>query len=297
MNHPATRAQTDARSRADENERLQRYLKRGQRVEGWLDPYSARFIAELSRIQREAGITGGVGEVGVHMGRLFILLKLTAVPTERTFAIDVFEDQHLNVDSSGSGDRVRFVENVAEWTGNASVEIIHRSSLAVRSDDILGLVGPCRLVSIDGGHTEQCVDNDLRLVESVLLPMGVVLLDDFYNQSWPAVAAAAARYFFDPATTLRPFAITPNKLYLANPAAHAFYRGAVRTSQRRRRDKTVEAFGCEIDVFGCHVEPRAPFHVRLEHAVKSRAHRLLRRGRRLLSLLGGPVPRRQRTRR
>jgi hypothetical protein len=269
---------------------LQRYLKHGHRVEGWLDGYSATFITELSRIQREAGIAGGVGEIGVHMGRLFILLKLTTAPGERTFAIDVFEDQHLNVDGSGSGDRVRFLDNVAKWTGNASVEIIHRSSLAVRPDDILGLVGPCRLVSIDGGHTEQCVDNDLRLVESVLLPMGVVLLDDVYNQSWPAVAAGAARYFFDPLTTLRPFAITPNKLYLANPAAHAFYRGAVRTSQGRRRDKTVEAFGCVIDLFGCGVHQQPPFRARLKHAVKSRAQRLMSRGRRLLTVPGGPPP-------
>lgn len=268
---------------------LQRYLKHGRRVQGWLNPYSAAFIAELSRIQRDAGITGGVGEIGVHMGRLFILLKLTAAPGEGTFAIDVFEDQHLNLDGSGSGDRGTFLHNVAAWTGNRSVEIIQRSSLAVRPADILRLAGPCRLVSIDGGHTEECVENDLRLTESVLMPMGVALLDDFYNQVWPAVAAGAARYFFDASTTLRPFAVTPNKMYLANSGAHEFYRRALAASQAPRRNKTVEAFGSAIDIFGCDV-PRPGLSVRLKHAVKSRAVRLLRRGKGLRTLLAGSPP-------
>jgi len=269
--------------------RLQRYLKRGHRIQGWLPPFSATFIAELSRIQRDAGIVGGVGEIGVHMGRLFIVLKLTAAPNEKIFAIDVFGDQHLNVDGSGSGDRAAFLENVAQWTGDRSVEIIQRSSLDVRPADILALVGPCRLVSIDGGHTEECVDNDLRLMESVLMPMGVALLDDFYNQAWPAVAAGAARYFFDPSTTLRPFAITPNKLYLANPAAHDFYRRAMRASHARWRDRTVETFGSAIDVFGCGVY-RHGFYVRLKHAIVSRAERFLQGGKRRRVLGTGPPP-------
>jgi Methyltransferase domain len=254
--------------------RLRRYLRHGHRVHGWLDHYSATFIAELSRIQRDAGFVGGVGEVGVHMGRLFILLKLTAAPNEKTFAIDVFEDQYLNVDKSGYGDRATFLENVGIWTGDRSVEILQTSSLAVRPADILALVGPCRLVSIDGGHTAECVDSDLRLIESVLMPMGVALLDDFYNQAWPAVAAGGARYFFDPSTTLRPFAITPNKLFLANPAAHDFYHRAMRASQARWHDKTVEAFDSEIDVFGCDGPYHQGAYVRVRQAVRSRAQRL-----------------------
>jgi len=274
--------------------RLQRYMKRCHHVQGWLDPYSASFIVELSRIQEDAGMIGGVGEIGVHMGRLFILLKLAAAPAERMFAIDIFEDQHLNVDMSGYGDRRTFQDNVMKWTGDASVEIIQQSSLDVRPADILGRVGRCRLVSIDGGHTEECVDNDLRLIESVLMPMGVAVLDDFYNQVWPAVAAGGARYFLDPSTVLRPFAITPNKLYLSTPAAHDFYRRAIRVSQARWYDKTTPTFGTEVDIFGCgfgEATYRQGLLLRLRNAGVHRAQGILRRGRRLLAMAGGLRPR------
>ena len=89
-------------------DRLSSYLKSGEEVHGWLNQYSAAFIADLSMLQAASGITGAVGEIGVHMGRLFILLKLTAMPTERSFAIDVFGDQHKNEDHSGLGDREHF---------------------------------------------------------------------------------------------------------------------------------------------------------------------------------------------
>jgi peptide chain release factor 2 len=62
-------------------------------------------------------------EIGVHHGRLFIPMALARRPGERALAIDVFEDQHLNVDHSGKGDRARFEENVAR-TGAAPIDIL-----------------------------------------------------------------------------------------------------------------------------------------------------------------------------
>ena len=233
-------------------DRLHRYLSRGaKRVHGWLDPYSAAFTANLAGIQTANGIQGSVGEIGVHMGRLFILLKLLAGPNEKCFAIDVFDDQHLNTDKSGSGDREIFLANVARWTGNADLAVIQSSSLDVKPADITRAAGPCRLVSIDGGHTETCVIHDLELIEAVLVVAGVVVLDDFFHPSWPGVAAGASRFFLDPATELRPFAITPNKMYLARVSAHQFYRAAIRETQSYYFEKTVELFGHEVDVLGC----------------------------------------------
>ena len=83
--------------------RLERYLAAGlNNVQGWLSTYSAEFIAVLSEIQHKAGYTGAVGEIGVHHGKLFILLLLTASRREKAFAIDVFEAQDLNTDRSGA---------------------------------------------------------------------------------------------------------------------------------------------------------------------------------------------------
>ena len=231
-------------------DRLRDYLKNGEKVDGWLNQYSAAFIADLSGLQAKAGITGAVGEIGVHMGRLFILLKLTATPTENCFAIDVFGDQQKNIDQSGQGDRETFLQNVRQWTGLTDVNIIQSSSLDVRPEQIINTVGPCRLVSIDGGHTEECSHNDLHLVEAVLIERGVAILDDFYNPLWPGVVTGAAKYFLNPVTRLRPFAITMNKLHLSVAASHEFYRGALQKSQAVHFNKTARMFGNDVDVFG-----------------------------------------------
>jgi len=60
-------------------------------VQGWLNPLSAIIISSLSKIQNEIEITGSVGEIGVHHGKLFILLHLMLNKGERSFCVDVFE--------------------------------------------------------------------------------------------------------------------------------------------------------------------------------------------------------------
>ena len=64
--------------------------------------------------------------------------------------------------------------------------------------------------------------NDLQLAEGVVLDKGVVVLDDFFNQEWPGVASGGSRHMLDPATALRPFCITPNKLYLSRSSTMTF---------------------------------------------------------------------------
>lgn len=231
----------------------QDYLERGyRRIGGWLFPYSACFIDSLLTLQLDTGVRGAVGEIGVHHGKLFLLFALGRRPDEVAFAIDVFGDQHLNLDRSGAGDRDIFLANARRWLGAAAprLEILQRSSLEVRPDDLLRLCGPVRLASIDGGHTEECVVNDLKLIEHVLAPQGVVVLDDNFNEFWPDVSSGVARYLCDPASRLRPFAITPNKTYFAAMADIGFYRRGLHVRNDYYFEKTARLFGCDVDIFG-----------------------------------------------
>jgi len=246
---------------------LPRYLQRHKRVPGWLNDYSARFIAEIGRIQLQEGVDGATAEIGVHMGRLFILLSLLRRPHETSLAIDVFGDQALNVDRSGGGDLPRFKANVARFAPRARFEVLQRSSLDLRPQDIFERVGHCRLFSIDGGHTEECALNDLGLAEAVLTENGVAILDDYFNESWPDVSTGAARFLSNPKTRLRPFAITPNKLYLARPAAHALYSEALRISQHVFFEKESRMFGSPVYIFGVEAETWRPL-LRLRRALK-----------------------------
>ena len=231
----------------------QTYLKRGYRkVGGWLFPYSARFIDGLLDLQLEADVRGAVGEIGVHHGKLFILLALGRRADEAAFAIDVFGDQHLNADGSGAGDRSIFLANTRRWLAaeTGRLDVLQRSSLDVRPEEILERSGPVRMASIDGGHTEDCVINDLMLVQSVLAPKGVVILDDLFNEFWPEVSSGVARYLHDPAARLRPFAITPNKTYFTAAEDVTFYRRSLRSRNDYYYEKSARLLGSDLDVFG-----------------------------------------------
>jgi Methyltransferase domain len=251
-------------------DKLARYLRYGHRVHGWLDRYSAIFIADLCRYQSGRGIFGSVAEIGVHEGRLFLLLNLAKLPDEKSLAIDVFGDQHLNVDKSGHGNRKIFFSNVAKWCGDQNIEIIQTSSLDLSVREILDRVGPCRIMSIDGGHSEKCVMNDLRLAEGVLLDRGAVVLDDFFHQSWPGVASGASRHMLDHTTTLRPFCITPNKLYHSRLPYRDIYRSFFAITHADKLEKTVTMFGCEVDVYGC-CAPRYTVKHRIKEMIKASA--------------------------
>jgi len=225
-------------------------LRRG-RVQGWLHPFSAEVIAAVSEHQRRAGIHGAVAEIGVHHGKLFILMAQRRGAGEGAIAIDVFEQQHLNADRSGRGDRQIFFENLRRWLPDADqVAILQRSSFDVTPHDILQRCGKLRLASIDGGHTEDCVVNDVNLVQSVLAPRGIVILDDYFNEFWPEVASGVARFVLGPDCRLQPFAITPNKTYFAAPDDAAFYRRLLREHESYYFEKTSRVFGHDVDIYG-----------------------------------------------
>jgi len=238
---------------ADLRARMQAYVRKGAgAVSGWLAPESAAAIAHLAETQIAEGQTGGVGEIGIHHGKLFLLLYLSMLPEERSFALDVFENQEFNKDASGLGDRGIFLRNLARVGGDpARVTIFAQDSCSVTAADLAGAVGPMRLMSVDGGHTEDITYNDMRLAEEVLRPDGILVLDDVYQERWPAVVAGAFRFVLEPGRQLKPFAITPNKTYFCkDPAAAARYRAALldRFATLRLGEETI--FGSPVLILG-----------------------------------------------
>jgi hypothetical protein len=188
--------------------------KQSAAVSGWLAPESAEVISHLALSQIDSDVRGGVGEIGIHHGKLFLLLYLSLRQDERAFALDVFEEQQFNVDESGLGDRATFLRNFAKVGGDETqLSIIAADSCSVSADTLRSATGPLRIMSVDGGHTEEITHNDLRLAEDLLLDEGILILDDLYNPRWPAVAAGTFRFLLEPGRQLKPFAISPNKTY------------------------------------------------------------------------------------
>lgn len=176
-----------------------RYAVFGQRrVEGYLRELGLLAIDRIEGIQREHGIEGGgVAEIGIHHGRLFILLSLMRRLGEPGVAIDLFEDQHLNVDSSGKGDRQQFEANLRKWDSrHEEVEIVKANSWDIDGPALVNYAGgPLRLISVDGGHTTELTEHDLDTACNAIRHGGVVVLDDCFNEFFPSVSEGAQAFF------------------------------------------------------------------------------------------------------
>ena len=169
------------------------FVNRGhERVNGWVDPGALTAMFVLMQAQEELGVYGHIGEIGIHHGRYFLAMSALSRPSEKLVAIDLFEDQHLNIDRSGKGDRDHFLANVAEHGPSDAqdrLNVVKADSTAMRADELRDAAGgPYRFFSVDGGHTVRHVINDLALAESTLVEGGVISIDDFFNADWPGIA-------------------------------------------------------------------------------------------------------------
>lgn len=247
-------------------ERVSRYALTGHMsVEGWLGMGAVSTIIMLDALQQDSGVRGGVCEIGVHHGRLFILLALLRLATETALAIDVFENQQLNVDFSGLGNREMFWKNVDRCIGTrANIITLCADSLTLSPNDLLNATKgeSIRLFSVDGGHTTRHLLSDLQLASKVLSPGGIVIVDDFYNADWPGVNEGVVRYLLD-SPALLPFCYGDNKLYLCHRDEHSDFLDWTHSILVPRSHYSKEVELCGKRAFHC--QPPAPQNIlRLE---------------------------------
>ena len=231
-----------------------RYLRGGlHRIAGYLHKGAASVIAETAQIQSRLGVMGHVAEIGVHEGRLFILLCLLRNDGEAAVAVDVFERQDLNRDKSGRGNLERLQENLRKYVRSGSRAIlVSANSLDVSSIELIEKAGGrFRLFSIDGGHEADTVFHDLNVAAGALCYGGVILLDDFFNEGWPGVADGTCRFFgAGKFPDLVPFVVAQNKVLIGDRSHTEVYRQAL-ISALKEQTKTREStlFGHNVTYF------------------------------------------------
>lgn len=212
------------------NLHLQKYMSSGfDSVPGWCDMGLFTAVDKLNKIQNAFEARAGVLEIGVHHGKFFILLNQVTEEDDCSAAIDLFDEQTLNIDQSGSGDLLAFKRNLELFDrhGGKNVRIFSTDSTTLTPS----LFGDTRFrfISIDGGHTTEHTLNDLGLVVNWLHSCGVVFVDDIFNYHWPGVIEGVIRFLLT-APTLVPFAIGYNKLLLCRLSYYRCYFEAMRTS-------------------------------------------------------------------
>lgn len=181
-------------------------------VEGWLHAEALTFASYF--VDRFlADIPFDSIEIGVHHGKFLIGIENLTPEKGRCIAVDVFSQQDLNIDKSGSG-------SLRAFTANCKKFAVHPKRVIAMEEDSFNLDGHALgrgrfgIVSIDGGHTEQHTVSDLTVAQDLVSNRGIVILDDIFNQDWMGVLSGACAFFSSPlATRLSPFAVGFNKLF------------------------------------------------------------------------------------
>jgi hypothetical protein len=218
-----------------------------EQIEGWLVPDAIDMIESLDGAQASLGVEGGVMEIGIHHGKFFIALNgLVEDPAVPSLAIDLFEDQALNIDRSGEGIEAVFRENLRQYDRHKGANVIVKraDSTTLEPEEVLSelSVRP-RIVSIDGGHTPEHTISDIELAHAVLAPRGAIVIDDILNAQWLGVIEGVVLYL-SRRPKLWPVAIGHNKLVLAPMTMHGHYQGEL--SERLHVWGTVDFCSYEV---------------------------------------------------
>jgi len=196
-------------------------------VEGWLGDRMWQVIDMIGEIFDERQIDGHIVEFGVHHGLFLFLLTVLRRNDEKCVAVDVFDQQDLNIDKSGNGSLAIFKSHLDNLIGpyKQYFQIVQRDTLSLDIGELNGLLGGRRAkcVSIDAGHTVHHVFSDLLLAQDVLQAGGIVAVDDFMSVHWPGVTEGFYRFMSTANRRLKPFLYFQNKLFLTTISEHATF--------------------------------------------------------------------------
>jgi len=242
-----------------------------KKVEGWLSEIDARVIDLLLSYQKAKGVSGSIAEIGLHHGKLFVLLCTFLQNNEKAYGIDIFDSQVLNLDSSGSGNQGILLKNLTKYKCDMQNIILDpRESEKVNSADVVNAVGGVRFFSIDGGHWYSTVLYDLDLATDCLANGGIIALDDYLRPDWPEVARAFHKWLERNSEVFSIVAIGFNKVYLAHSDWASKYRLIIEEDRHMRflLNKYYKINDEQIPVFSVFSLPEMRLKIRVINYLK-----------------------------
>ena len=198
------------------SERLQRFARDHDDVDGWFATPDLLVWDAFLEFQEREGIAGPMLEIGVFKGRSALFSSLFAGANDRCWFLDVIMDPDFR--------------SVLEARMPENAHFLEVSSFEVGEDPDAHFRGmrDFRWIHIDGQHTASAVVNDLEIADRLLAPRGLVSMDDFLSPTWPHVAAGVFRYLHENPGRLELVLTAYNKGYLARPDAVAYYQRFLR---------------------------------------------------------------------
>ncbi|ADH86520.1 class I SAM-dependent methyltransferase [Desulfurivibrio alkaliphilus] len=175
-------------------------------------------------------------EIGVHEGKFFIPIERVTPDDKEAVAIDVFDIQMFNIDKSGLGNLQRFMANISKYCRLPGRVVVEKEdSFNMRMTHLNDR--NYSLISVDGGHTVQHVMFDMEFAAERLQPGGIIILDDFPNNSWLGVLEGITLYFHRQSARVAPFAVGYNKLFITTVSYQKIYFEEIR--------KNIQNFGLD----------------------------------------------------
>lgn len=195
---------------------VKEYLRATAGVKGWFFPVDAALFGAVDEIQKREGVSGNLFEIGVHHGKATVLLSRMKRADERLGVCDIFENQGLNRDASGRGDKEIFLSNMRTHgrVGDGELEVFAKSSEELSPEET---TTSCRFFHIDGGHWAEIVLADMMTADRALSASGVMAVDDVFNPNWPGVGEGFYRFMRERPGRFAPVLIGGNKVFLARP--------------------------------------------------------------------------------
>jgi len=245
---------------------LQSYLDAFPSIQGFFTFDAALMFMAYNQL---VDVSGDVLEIGVHHGLSAIAIASLVEQGRRFVAVDLFEKQDSNRSRSGAGNREVFVRNMQSFFDNLDfLQIVAGSSSELRPETLGSHFSFCH---VDGGHSPEETYQDLDLCSNILLPGGLLALDDYFNPSFPGVSEGAVKFKLDHAETLKPIAIGFNKVLFQKLPAPADLNAAFASTFQRIPSQTSILWDTPVNYFTSSFTPFFDLQNSLEHSLVLKA--------------------------
>src|SRR5271163_282684 len=172
---------------------LQKYLNSFHRIPGWFVFDAAILFMTYNQLTRATGIAGDTLEIGVYLGLSAIAIASLRAPGRKMYAIDLFgELPGSEVYGTGAGYRSMFEDNMQSiYTPLDFLVTVTGVSGQLKASDFGHSFSFCH---VDGGHSPEETCADLQFASEILLPGGLLALDDYFNPQHPGVCEGALEF-------------------------------------------------------------------------------------------------------
>ena len=195
---------------------LRSYFERMESLPGWFMPDAALMFMAYHQLVSDRVVPGNTLEIGVFHGKSAIAVASLRGESGTFTAIDVFDDlQARDGSSSDVGIKGAFLANMAvsfqtlDW-----LRLIAAPSATVQAEAL----GPHSFCHIDGLHSAEGTFRDMQLCAEVVVPGGLVALDDYFSQRFPGVSEGALLFERRHPGVLTPVAVGFNKVIFQRAA-------------------------------------------------------------------------------